>query len=145
FREGFRNVQALRLGVDPEPVLLVVPNLRGATLSPEERTSLGARLLEAARTMPGADAASLGASVPLSDSWGQSFTVPGVDSVRRFGRFTVQASTGDYFRTMGTRILRGRPITDDDRADTPPVAVVSDGMARTLWPGRDAIGQCIYI
>ncbi|AHG93097.1 permease (plasmid) [Gemmatirosa kalamazoonensis] len=145
FVRSFHNVQSLRLGFDADPVLYVAPNLRGATLSKEERTALGARLLEAARTMPGVEAAALGASVPLSDTWGQSFTVPGVDSVSRFGRFTVQASTGDYFRTMGTRLLRGRPITDDDRADTPPVAVVSEGMASTLWPGRDAIGQCIKI
>jgi ABC-type antimicrobial peptide transport system permease subunit len=54
-------------------------------------------------------------------------------------------ASSDYFRTMGTRILRGRGITDADGADGPLVAVVSQGMAEAVWPGKDAIGQCIML
>src|SRR5690348_18027456 len=43
---------------------------------------------------------------------------------------------------LGTRILRGRPLRPEDRAGAPNVAVVSQSMARTLWPGEDAIGKC---
>jgi ABC-type antimicrobial peptide transport system permease subunit len=46
---------------------------------------------------------------------------------------------------MGTRIIRGRGITAADTRDAPRVMVVSDAMARVLWPGRDAIGQCIRV
>jgi hypothetical protein len=46
---------------------------------------------------------------------------------------------------MGTRILRGRGITAEDTKDAPRVMIVSEAMARTLWPGRDAIGQCIRV
>jgi hypothetical protein len=68
--------------------------------------------------------------------------VAGIDSVDALGSFSYQATTADYFRTMGTRILRGRPLTSEDRAGAPNVAVVSESMARTLWPGQDAIGKC---
>jgi ABC-type antimicrobial peptide transport system permease subunit len=47
---------------------------------------------------------------------------------------------------MRTRILRGRGITDaDDREGVPPVMVVSQSMARRLWPGKDALGQCVRV
>src|SRR5262249_19782944 len=45
----------------------------------------------------------------------------------------------------GTRILRGRALAATDRAGTPDVVVVSDAMARALWPGRDAIGECVRL
>jgi hypothetical protein len=46
---------------------------------------------------------------------------------------------------VGTRIIRGRGFAPTDRADSPPVAAVSEGMAHVLWPGRDPIGQCLYV
>ena len=46
-----------------------------------------------------------------------------------------------YFTVLGVPVLRGRPFTDDDRAGSTPVAVVSLSTARSLWPGRDAVGQ----
>jgi ABC-type antimicrobial peptide transport system permease subunit len=46
---------------------------------------------------------------------------------------------------MGTRIVRGRPFTTEDRAGTTRVVVVSQSMARVIWPNRDAIGQCMHV
>ena len=46
---------------------------------------------------------------------------------------------------MGTRILRGRGIEEQDRKNTAGVLVVSESMARTLWPGREALGQCVKL
>jgi putative ABC transport system permease protein len=49
--------------------------------------------------------------------------------------------TPDYFRAMGIPLLRGRVFNEGDVADRPRVVIVNDTMARTMWPGRDAIGQ----
>jgi hypothetical protein len=68
-----------------------------------------------------------------------------MESVSRLGRFAHQVAGTDYFATAGTRILRGRPFTSADRAGAPPVVVVSEAMASRLWPGRDAIGECLRI
>ncbi len=46
---------------------------------------------------------------------------------------------------MGTRIFRGRGLSADDRAGSPGVAVVSQSMARVLWPQQDAIGKCFHM
>src|SRR5262249_54755448 len=42
--------------------------------------------------------------------------------------------TGDYFATIGARVIAGRAITDDDVAQHAAVAVVSVRGARLLWP-----------
>ncbi len=46
-----------------------------------------------------------------------------------------------YFRTMGIRLLRGRDFTVRDNASAPGVVIVSQSVARRLWPGEDAIGK----
>src|SRR5205823_4167133 len=59
--------------------------------------------------------------------------------------FQLQAGSPDYFATMATRIVRGRGITAEDRADAPRVAVVSEAMAKALWKRADPIGKCIRV
>jgi ABC-type antimicrobial peptide transport system permease subunit len=46
---------------------------------------------------------------------------------------------------MGTRIVQGRPFTDEDRAGTTRVAVVSQAMAKVLWPNENPIGKTIRV
>jgi hypothetical protein len=71
--------------------------------------------------------------------------VPGVDSVERLGDFMLQAGNPDYFRTFGTRILRGRAFDDRDGPTGLRVVVVSDRMANVLWPGQEPLGKCFRI
>jgi putative ABC transport system permease protein len=47
----------------------------------------------------------------------------------------------EYFQTFGIPVVRGRGLLDIDRQDAPSVAVVSQSVARRLWPGEDPIGK----
>ncbi|HEX3866636.1 MAG TPA: FtsX-like permease family protein, partial [Gemmatimonadaceae bacterium] len=47
----------------------------------------------------------------------------------------------DYFRTFGTPILRGRDFTDADRENAEQVMIVSEMVAKRVWPGDDPIGK----
>ena len=143
FVRSLQNVRSLRLGYDVDPVLYLARNARGVVQTDAERTVTAQRLLEAARSLPGVANASLGLTVPFWDTWSEDLFVAGIDSVRRLGSFTLQAGSPEYFATTGTRILRGRGFTADDRAGAPRVVVVSQTMAQRLWPGRDALGQCV--
>jgi predicted permease len=145
FVRSLSNVRAMRLGFDPEPVLMVMRNLRGTAMSDGEQDALGRRLLEAAQALPEVEAATWVSSVPFWSTSSTSLFVAGIDSVSRLGRFTYQTASGDYFRAMGTRLLRGRGFTEADRAGAPRVAVVSEDMARILWPGKDALGECLRV
>jgi predicted permease len=145
FVRSLHNVRAMRLGYDVDPVLIVSPNFRGLRLPAEQRAELARRLVAAATAMPEVEAAARGISIPFWSIESAGFYVPGIDSVRKLGHFTAQMASSDYFRTMGTRIIRGRGITDADRADGQRVVVVSQGMANAVWPSRDPVGQCIML
>jgi putative ABC transport system permease protein len=84
-------------------------------------------------------------AVPFWSTWSQNLYVQGIDSVSRLGQFDLNGVSPEYFATLGTRIVRGRGITDQDTPNAPLVAVVSENMARALWPGKDAIGQCMKV
>jgi hypothetical protein len=55
------------------------------------------------------------------------------------------AVSADYFRTVGTRVLDGRGITDADRKGSERVVVLSATTARTLWPRERALGRCLKL
>ena len=145
FVRSLRNVHALRLGYDVDPVLIVSLNMRGVELDSGATVALRQQLLGAAKAIPGVEHASLQAAIPFWSTWSAGLHVDGVDSLSRFGSFDLNAVSGDYFATMGTRIVRGRGIAESDTRDAPPVAVVSESMAKTLWPGKDPLGACMKV
>jgi putative ABC transport system permease protein len=48
-----------------------------------------------------------------------------------------------YFSALKIALLAGRDFTAADRAGAPPVVVIGTGLARRLFPGRDALGQYV--
>ena len=53
----------------------------------------------------------------------------------------VRIVTDGYLKAMGIPLREGRDLTEADNAASPPVMLVNQTLARTLWPGRDPIGQ----
>jgi predicted permease len=145
FVRSLSNVKGQHLGYDVDPVSIVEVNMRGVTLDSVRKADLMQRLLTAAQSTPGVTHASLSTSTPFYNFWSTGLKVPGIDTVRRLGRFQLDAVSPDYFATYGTRIIRGRGITAADSRIAPKVMVVSEGMAARLWPQQDAIGKCVYV
>ncbi len=106
------------------------------------------RLLDAVRVVPGVAQASLVIAPPLGGmSFSTALSVPGLDSIPVYpgGGPYLTAVSASYFATIGTAVLHGRPFLETDRRGSEPVAIVSQSMARALWPDREAIGQCLRI
>jgi putative ABC transport system permease protein len=55
----------------------------------------------------------------------------------------LETVTPEYFDAIGTHVIKGRAFADTDVLRAPRVAVVSEGLARRLWPGQDPIGRRI--
>ena len=64
-----------------------------------------------------------------------------LETTRRNPQLNYEIATAGYFHALRIPLHEGRLFTDRDTADSPPVALVSSSTARTLWPGRSAIGQ----
>ena len=63
------------------------------------------------------------------------------------GRSTVtyQFASPEYFDVLGIDLVRGRGFNRTERSASTAVAVVSESVARQLWPGVDAVGQTLRL
>jgi predicted permease len=52
-------------------------------------------------------------------------------------------ATPEYFQILGIPLKQGRNFNDSDTADSPHVALISESLARSRWPGQDPIGHTI--
>jgi len=143
FVSSLRHLRAVRLGYDADSVLIVGLAMRDVRIDSAHTVALRHRLLDAARTLPGVDHASLEFSEPFHGMTSWPVYVEGIDSTQKLGIFELNGVSPDYFATMGTRLLRGRGIETTDVAGAPRVMVVGAAMAAVLWPGRDPLGQCV--
>jgi putative ABC transport system permease protein len=51
--------------------------------------------------------------------------------------------SADYIRTMGIRLISGRGFAERDNSTAPGAVVISESVARRLWPAGDAVGKHI--
>ncbi|MGH7524011.1 MAG: ADOP family duplicated permease [Gemmatimonadales bacterium] len=145
FVQSLHRANTTRLGYDADRLLWVSVGTRGTALSDTQRQELMWRMLDIVRRRSDVESASRIVSVPFQLTLGNDLYITGIDSVSRLGLFQEQDISGDYFRTMGTAILRGEPISDAHTTDSSRVMVVSQSMAQVLWPRQNAIGQCVRI
>jgi predicted permease len=150
------RVRTMDLGVEPDRVLAVSVSragLGGITDEEERRRERTRRAafypmaVERLAQRQDVEAASLTVGLAFWSGFGTNIRVPGRATIPQLkgGGPYVSAVTADYFRTVGTRILRGRSFTTADRAGSAPVAIVSETMAGTLWPNEDPLGECFHV
>jgi hypothetical protein len=141
FLRSMVNVKNIPFGYDGDRLLWVDLEWRGVEVDSIQGVQKRAELVERAKTIPGVERVSRALTVPFWMTWQLSLFVPGIDSVSKLGDFTMQAGSPEFFETMGTRVVRGRGITSEDRSSSPLVMVVSEAMAKKLWPNEDPIGK----
>ncbi len=100
-------------------------------------------ILEATRSMPGVEAASLVQLIPLS--WLSRKTDVELPHLSEPEAVNYNIIGPDYFETMKISLLQGRGFGDRDRHDSPGVIVVNQAAARHLWENRNPLGQRISL
>ncbi|HEY4133476.1 MAG TPA: ADOP family duplicated permease [Gemmatimonadaceae bacterium] len=55
--------------------------------------------------------------------------------------FGYDAVGPEYFKALGVPIAQGRAFTDADRIDGPRVAIITESVAKRLWPTEPAVGK----
>ena len=141
---SFAAIGALTLGFRPDRVLTLRVGLPSVA-SPARRASSSERLRDRIRGLPGVDA--VGGIAGLFET--ATPAVLGFRAVEghvpelrdRWTALTWTTVSGDYFRAMGTTVVKGRVFTGRDGPDAPLVAVIDESLAARYWPGEDPIGR----
>ena len=114
-----------------------------ANAAPSIATLIYEPVLDRIRKVPGVESAALATAPPLSGMWmGSSFEIVGQAKDRANpGLARMSAASGDYAKTFGTPVIRGRMISADDVASAPFVAVINEVLAKKYFAGKDPLGQ----
>jgi ABC-type antimicrobial peptide transport system, permease component len=103
------------------------------------------RVMASLRTVPGVVAVSPEAVPPFlgSNVWmGRFAAAEQSDADSRANPwFAIDGVGPQYFEALGIPIIQGRSFTEQDRRDSPRVAIITEGVARRLWPNQSAVGK----
>jgi putative ABC transport system permease protein len=101
--------------------------------------------VDAARAIPGVGAAASTTDRPLRILERRTFTPDATaQALPQFSRVIAATWTaGSYFEALGIPLRRGRFFTDADGRESGRVVILSEMLARRLWPDQDAIGHQI--
>ena len=104
------------------------------------------RALDRLEALPGVESASLSYAMPFFGlGERRKFVVAGRPAPRpgQEPGAVINGVTPRYFETVGTRLVSGRAFDDGDRAGSPRVFIISQGMAEGLFPGESPLGRRI--
>ncbi len=137
-------LQRVELGFVPDHVLTARISLPETGYAEAERVvAFYDRVLERVRALPGVKAAGLLRLLPLGapiGDWG--LDVEGyVEAPGSNAKGDWQIASEGALEALGERIVRGRGFTSADTTDAEQVGLVNETMARTYWPGQDALGR----
>jgi putative ABC transport system permease protein len=142
------HLQSADMGFDPRNVLTARVSIAPREYNDARTVQFYQQVLERIRATPGVTAAGAAGWLPVVDAGGLWGIIP---EGRAYGpesgnpenvpMAVPQQATPGYLSASGIRLVAGRDFTDADREDAPLVAIVSEGMAKQVWPGDNAIGK----
>jgi putative ABC transport system permease protein len=147
---SYRALQAVDPGFDPHGVLVapIFLDMEEYGKGGKSRTYY-ATLMERLEALPGVVAAGGATALPASPLgpdferpvWAEDD--PGDERTRRPA--WVRMVTPHYFRTLGIDVVSGRAFDDRDGPEGARAVILSEGLARRLWPQRDAVGRRLVV
>ena len=147
FIRAFSRQLTLDLGWDRHSIMngvLTLPTKKYST--PEKLTSFYTTLQDKLRALPGVENAAVGWTLPMFTFLNsRNFVVEGrpAPAAGREPFAYVNGVSASYLATLKINLLAGRSFTDADTLTSPPVVIINETMARTLFPNESAIGHRI--
>ena len=141
---SFNKMSAVDLGFRPEHVTTALYALPQKQYSTQVQVdSFNNRLLQQLRQQPGVEAAGLTTTIPTTGDGIESFVAEGYVDPRGPDQTAASPSQtiGDYFKAIGTPLLRGRYFTESDNDQSQLVIIVNREFAEHYWPNQNPIGK----
>jgi predicted permease len=133
---GFNKQNVLRLEIDS--------HLTGQKEDDPRMDLLYRQIEDRVNALPGVKAASFSAFTFGQGSWNTKIVVPGIPVDYNANVMHNIIGSG-YFKVMQIPLLAGREFGPQDTASSPHVAIISESMARTLFPSGPVIGSTYTI
>lgn len=143
---SFSNARHQDLGMQTDGVLVVTTNLFEVG-RPWDTHAVHREMQARIAALPQVEATALVQDLPMRTSTQFIIEVPGKDVVQLMGGQMPAYNYVDpsFFQVMRMRLVEGRWFTDaENREGAAPVAVVTESLARAIWPGESAIGKCFH-
>jgi predicted permease len=138
------SLRSIRPGFETARVLSVNIPVTTFGKTPEQVRGFYRELRQRLAVVPGVDRVAFGSVVPWRDAGGNSlaFTVEGLnrsDDDRPRARF--RSVSPGFFSALGIPLVAGRDFTEADRSGAERVVIISERIARELFPGQDALNR----
>ena len=147
FTKSLLNLKNQDLGLRTDHVLqfAVSPDLN--LYSPAQTAALVKKVRDQVAVLPGIRSVSVSRMAVLAgNSAGSDMVADGYVPQESEDTHVNEDWIGEgYFSTMGIPLLSGREFTASDTATSPSVAIVSEGIARRFFGGRNPVGMHIGI
>ena len=142
---SLRNMQHQRFGFDMSNryILHIDPQMAGYKL--DQLDAFYRTLHDTLAKIPEVASVSYSMWSPMDgNTWSGTIYIEGLDAPAIQGSYDNvgwDRISADYFSTLGTKIVAGRPIIEQDTATSRHVAVVNQTFANRFFPGQNAIGK----
>ena len=141
--QSLRHLENQNFGFQTRGRLMVRVDSDLSGYSPKRLAGLYRELLDHLRQLPAVQSASLSMYSPMEGSnWSDPISIEGRPS--RQGdepSCSLNSVSAHYFETIGTRLLRGRYIDEQDTLASRRVAVIDESFARKYFPNEDPLGH----
>lgn len=149
---SFEHVRRTDPGFAPEHVLTAsfrlpaVGTVRAVTTpygNPAYARNFYETLLQRLAQLPRVTNVAASTDLPLETSWNHVFSIEGYTPLpgAQLNLCAHSVIFGDYFRTLGIPLLRGRTFDQQDYTDKEKIVIVSESLARRFFPQQDPIGK----
>ncbi|MEJ2218678.1 MAG: ABC transporter permease, partial [Gemmatimonadota bacterium] len=146
---SFVQLRGVNPGFDAHNLLTADISLpRAAYADSARRSQFFDTYLARVRAMPGVEAAGLISALPVRNggnnvgAWDPSHPPADASHVRLAYQRIVKPG---YFNAMDIPVREGRDVQPTDVATAPPIMVINETMAKTLFPGEDPLGRQVAI
>ena len=138
-------LQSVRTGIETRNVLAVNVPVVDFTRKPQEIASFYKEALRRIAVLPGVNRVALGTVVPWRDGglFEAQFTVEGYAKANgeEDPRARFRTVSPGFFAALGVPIIAGRDFNEDDRRDGEKVVIISESLARRMFPTPDAVNR----
>jgi putative ABC transport system permease protein len=142
-------LQSARTGLDTRHVLAINVPVMSNGKTPQQIVDFYKESMRRIDALPGVTKTAFGIVVPWRDSgFGVGLQFSGDGHVHEQGkedpRAQLRVVSPGFFAALGVPILAGRDFNDLDGHGNEPVVIVSESLARRMFPGQDAVNRHVY-